>query len=205
MNGHFRGCAINPCYCNLKRYWLVLGISIPILIAEIIGGIASGSLALLSDAAHVFQDILIVTITILIERAIKRGANEAKLRSISAYLNSFFLFLVAGWIGWEAIERFSAGSQISSGILIGVAVFGALGNYFQHQILASSHSKDITHRGLSLHVLSDLWQSVAVIGAGILIALTGVMIFDLIISLVIAAVFALWAFELFHSARKVVS
>lgn len=205
MDGHFRGCAIDPCYCNLKRYWLVLGISIPILIAEIIGGIASGSLALLSDAAHVFQDILIVVITILIERAIKRGANEAKLRSVSAYLNAFFLLLVAGWIGWEAIGRFSAGSEISSGILIGVAVFGAVGNYLQHQVLASSHKKDITHHGLSLHVLSDLWQSVAVIVVGILVALTDLTIFDLIISLVIAVVFVFWSLELFRSARKLVS
>lgn len=200
MDGHFRGCAIDPCYCNLKRYWLVLAISIPILIAEIIGGVASGSLALLSDAAHVFQDILVVVITIVIERAIKRGANEAKLRSRSAYINAVFLFTVAAWIIWETIQRFSLGGQISSGILITVAAFGALGNYLQHQVLSASHSRDITHRGLSLHVLSDLWQSLAVILTGVLIALTGLTAFDLIISLIIALVFIFWSFKLWQAA-----
>ncbi len=203
MDGHFGGCAINPCYCNLKRYWLVLGISSVILIVEIIGGIRSGSLALLSDAAHVFQDMLVITIAILIELAIRRGANEETWRRRGAYLNALFLLSVAAWIVFEAVERFGSEGHISSGILIATATVGALGNYLAHRVLESSRAKDITHRGLSLHILSDLWQSVAVIVAGIIIAVSGLTIFDLAISLIIAVVFVFWSLDLFRSARRI--
>ena len=202
MDGHFRGCVINPCYCNLKRYWLVLGISSVILIVEIVGGIASGSLALLSDAAHVFQDMLVITIAILIESAIKRGANEDVWRRRGAYLNALFLLSVAAWIVFEAFERFGSKDQILSGLLIITAAIGGFGNYLAHRVLESSHTKDITHRGLSAHILSDLWQSVAVVVAGILIALTGLMIFDLAISILIAIVFTYWSFNLFRAAKS---
>ncbi|TSC82095.1 MAG: cation efflux system protein, CDF family [Parcubacteria group bacterium Gr01-1014_20] len=202
MQSHFQGCAISPCYCNLKRYWLVLGISSVILIVEIIGGVASRSLALLSDAAHVFQDMLVITIAILIELAIRRGANEDKWRRRGAYLNALFLLSVAAWIVFEAIERFGSKDQILSGLLIVTATIGGFGNYIAHRVLESSHSKDITHRGLSVHILSDLWQSVAVVAAGILIALTGFMIFDLVISILIAIVFAYWSVNLFRAAKQ---
>ena len=202
MDGHFGGCAINPCHCNLKRYWLVLGISSIILIIEIIGGIRSGSLALLSDAAHVFQDMLVITIAILIESAIKRGANEDVWRRRGAYLNALFLLSVAAWIVFEAFERFGSKDQILSGLLIITAAIGGFGNYLAHRVLESSHTKDITHRGLSAHILSDLWQSVAVVVAGILIALTGLMIFDLAISILIAIVFTYWSFNLFRAAKS---
>ena len=202
MDSHFGGCAINPCYCNLKRYWLVLGISSVILIVEIVGGVVSGSLALLSDAAHVFQDMLVITIAILIESAIRRGANEEEWRKRGAYLNALFLLSVAAWIVFEAFERFGSKDQILSGLLIITAAIGGFGNYLAHRVLESSHTKDITHRGLSAHILSDLWQSVAVVVAGILIALTGLMIFDLAISILIAIVFTYWSFNLFRAAKS---
>ncbi len=198
MNSHFRGCRspLEPCACDSKRYWLVFGLSVLILGIEIIGGLAGGSLALLSDAGHVFSDTLAVIAAIIVEGAVRRGRSERRLRSIGGYVSAALLFAVALFIIFEAIDRFHQPYEVKSGIVIVAAAFGAVGNFIQHRILESSAARHVTHKGMSWHVLSDLWQSIAVIATGIVIAMTGFVVCDLFISIAIAVVFVVWSFKL---------
>jgi cobalt-zinc-cadmium efflux system protein len=182
LGPHFRTCRspLEPCACDLKRYWFVFSISLLILAIEIRGGFSAGSLALFSDAGHVFSDLLSLTVAIIIE----------------AMVRATLLFIVALGIIFEAISRFHEPHHVTSWIVICAATLGAGLNWLQHRILESSTARHVTHKGISLHVLSDLWQSIAVIVTGILIAITGFTILDLLVSIAIAVVFIGWSFKL---------
>ena len=102
--------------------------------------------------------------------------------------------------------RFAAiftADQWNLAAMIVVATIGAAGYFFQHRILEGSVETHLTHTSMSYHVLSDLWQSVGVVVAGCLVALTGKSVFDLVISLAIAAGFIVWAVKLFRMTNQV--
>jgi cobalt-zinc-cadmium efflux system protein len=105
---------------------------------------------------------------------------------------------------WEAVGRLFSPPKIISWLMIGVAVFGALGNLLQNWVLAhatAAEEAQVTHEAAHLHVLSDLWQTVAVIAAGIIIAATGWRIIDPILSIVISLVMVYWSIRLFRRSH----
>lgn len=203
MDGHFRACdGTGTCFCDVKRYWLVFGLAVVIFSGEIVGGILSGSLALFSDAGHVLTDLVAVVVAIVVESSVVRNPiQEGRYRGLGAFINGALLIIVAALIALEAFERMLVRREILTGTMIGVAIFGAFGNYLQHRVLGASHSRHLTHQGMSLHVLSDFWQSIAVIAAGVLIAATGHHIFDLVASGLIASLMLLWGIRLILLGR----
>lgn len=185
-----------------KRYWKVLGLSFLIFIVEIIGGLMSGSLALLSDAGHVFADKIAILISIYVAYlVIQKRFPENQIRSWGAKINALLLGLIAFWIFWEAWQRILQPKEILTGIMFWVALIGAALNYIQHRILetAKQHEKHLTHKAIDIHILSDLGQSLAVIAASILIKLTGQTIFDPIFSMIVALTMTYWSVKLFYS------
>lgn len=205
MPHHFSGCDPDACRCESRRYWIILWIGLGIFVAEIIGGILSGSLALLSDAFHVLVDSAANIVSIIVAYAVvKRGQNDQKLRAFGGYVNAALLFGIACWILWEAIGRILHPRNILSGIMIAVAIFGAIGNFLQNYVLGHATDEEeahVTHHAMHLHVLSDLWQSIVVIAAGIIIAITGWRLADPILSIVISLLMMYWAFRLFRQSR----
>lgn len=208
LHGHFGGCKFGDgskdCWCEIKRYWLVFSLSTLIFVMEVTGGIISNSLALLSDAGHVFADKTAILISIIIAYRIKKSPiTENKIRTTGAYLNAGILGLLAVWIFWEAWERLWQPEEILSGTMFWVATVGAVLNYVQHRILEAAEHKDkhITHNWLSVHVLSDLGQSVAVIIASIVIYFTGKIIIDPILSMIVAIVMGFWTIKLLVSRK----
>lgn len=198
---HFRSCMRDPCSCDIRRYWLIFLVALLIFGIELVGGIISGSLALLSDASHVFADKIAILCSIVIESGIyKDQQRKEKWRPVGAYINAILLLAVAAWLAFEATARFGRPQEILGGIVIPVAVVGLALNYLQYRILKPHADAHLTSKGMHLHILSDIWQSVGVIIAGALILLTGMAIFDLIISGVIAAAMAFGAFRLMISA-----
>ncbi len=157
-----------------------------ILIAQVVGGVVSQSLALLADAGHVFTDICALLVSIIVVYRIKCGANETRTRKIGGYINALLLGGIAVWVGVEALERFQQPREVVSWIMISIAVFGTIGNYVQHKILESADEGHATHESLRLHILSDLVQSFGVVFGGILILVTGWALIDPIISMAIA-------------------
>jgi len=206
MRRHFSECNPDDCRCESKRYWMILWIGLGIFVAEIIGGMVSGSLALLSDAFHVLVDSAANIVSIIVAYAVvKRGKDSSKLRAIGGYVNAMLLFGAAVWILWEAVGRIFHPRNILSGVMIAVAVFGALGNLLQNYILGHATDEEeshVTHRAIHLHVLSDLWQSLAVIAAGIIIAVTGWRQADPVLSIVMSIIMMYWAIQLFWQSRN---
>lgn len=205
MRRHFKGCDQAPCKCEEKRYLIIFLIALGISAVEFIGGITSGSLALTSDAGHALMDGLGYAALIVVMRLIRRGYNEHRLRAIGGYVNAALLLLIAGWVMYEAVGRLFSPPKIVSGIMIGVAVFGLLGNILQNYILkhaTATEEAQVTHEAAHLHVLSDLWQSIIVIAAGIIIVITGWRILDPVLSIVISLVMVHWSIRLFRQSHR---
>lgn len=173
---------------NFRRYRIILFISFIIFGIEIVGGILSHSLALFSDAWHVFCDKIAIVFTIIAEYlAEKYKKFEEKIQQTVFIANSILLFFVAFGIFKESLLRIYYPRKITTSIFITIAVVGALGNFIQRLFLQKmSGGLKKAQIILNLHILSDLWQSLAIILGGVIIILTGLVIVDPILSLIIA-------------------
>ena len=200
---HFRNCLRDPCSCEIRRYWLIFLVALLIFGIELVGGLWSGSLALLSDAGHVFADKIAIISSIVIESAIYRDQQrKTRWRHVGAYINAALLLAVAIWLGFEAVARFQKPQEILGAVVIPVAVVGMALNYLQYRILKPVANTHLTSKGMHLHILSDIWQSSGVIVAGILMLCTGSAIFDLIVSAVIAIGMTVGALRLITVTEK---
>jgi cobalt-zinc-cadmium efflux system protein len=176
--------------------WAIL-INIGITVAEVIGGTLSGSLALLSDAGHNLADVISLGLSFLGEK-VSRGKPTQKhtfgfkrTEIFTALINSLFLVGIAIFIVLEALRRMSGPAQLSLGLMLGVAAIGLLGNLLSMAILRKKES-NLNVKAAYLHLFYDAISSVAVIGSGFLIYLTGWVILDLAVSLLIAGM-VLWS------------
>ena len=167
--GHFNGCDIpTDCWCEVKRYGILFGIAGMILMAEVVGGIVSQSLALLADAGHVFTDTGALLVSIVVGYNVKCGANETRTRKIDGYINALLIGGVAVWVLVEAVERFQEPREIVNWVMVSIAVFGTIGNYVQPRMMDPVDEEHVTHESMRLHILSDLMQSIGVVVSGIL-------------------------------------
>ena len=168
-----------------------------IFVAELIGGYFSRSLSLLSDSGHVFVDTLAVAIAIWVDWRVS-GDHQAedrwRIRGARAQ-GLLLLLIVAPWTAIEAWRRASGQEPIAFTAMIVIAIIGMGANYFQHRILAGG-KENITRTGLDIHILSDLGQSMAVVIGGVLIAITGVLAIDLVVSGILAVVMGFYGFLL---------
>jgi cobalt-zinc-cadmium efflux system protein len=203
-NGHFGSCQGGNCRCEEKRYGLVLLISLLIASFELLGSWISGSLALASDAFHVLVDAAAAAVAIITAFLVRRRANirtsEKTIRRKGAYISAFLLAVVAVFVLNEALTRLVSPPKIISTTMLAVAVIGCVGNYCQHRILMHAKDSHATQRGLHAHVLTDLWQSLAVVFGAIFVWLTDGYWIDPVLSIVVAFFILRWAIKLVRSA-----
>ena len=163
-----------------------------ILIAEVIGGIISNSLALFTDAAHVFMDVLALGLSLSaltiacrpLDDKATFGYHRAEI--FAALINALLLVIVVIFILQEAYERIISPPEIRTIEMMVVAGIGLAVNLFVTLTLRGHH--DLNIRGAYLHVLGDTLSSFAVITGGIIIILTGYYIVDPILSIMISCV-----------------
>ncbi|MDP3726572.1 MAG: cation diffusion facilitator family transporter [bacterium] len=199
MSGHYKNCPDpTDCWCEVKRLSWVFGVTGAILVFEIIGGMVSRSLALWADAVHVFGDSAAIMVTLIAAVLIKLNIRTHDAQETASRINIGLLFLMTGWIAFEAIERFQNPKDIANGAMIIFAFIGGVGNASQHLILkhAAAEHKHRAHQALTLHIISDFWQSVGVVVGGILIWWSGFLWIDPLISLGIAISIARCAIQL---------
>ncbi len=188
-NGH--GHEMTATGAHRKRLVIVLLISSAVLLAEVIGGLIAGSLALLADAGHVLTDMTGLTLALIAASLATRAATEKRTfglqraEVLAALGNALLLVGVAVWVSIMAVSRLRRPAEINSDLMLAVAVVGALANLAGLLILRPAQSKSLNMRGAYLEVFGDLVGSVAVIVAAVLILITGSTIFDAIASLVI--------------------
>jgi len=193
-------------HANAKRLLGVLGLSLSILVIEVVGGLASNSLALLADAGHVLTDVAGISLALVAIWIASRPASGARtfgylrLEVLAAAANAFLLFGVAAFILVEAWSRLSEPPGVASGLMLGVALVGLVANAVSLWLLRDSQEHSLNMRGAYLEVMGDLAGSAAVILAAILIALTGWAAADAVASIVVAVLILPRAWGLLREA-----
>jgi len=179
------------------RFLLSLGLTGLIFFAELVGGLLTRSLALLSDAAHVLMDVFALALSYVAIRLTSLPPDDRhtfgyhRLRVLAALINGATLLFVAFEIFREAIERFSTPEPVLAGPMLVVAVIGLVVNLVVAFVLRGHHHEDLNVRSAFLHVLGDALASVGVIIAGVVIVLTGWTVVDPLISIVIGIIIVL--------------
>jgi cobalt-zinc-cadmium efflux system protein len=173
------------------RLLVVLGLTSAVLVVEILGALASNSLALAADAGHVFTDVfgLVLALAAMTMAARpetrQRTFGFLRLEILAAVVNAVLLFGVAAFVLFEGIQRLANPPEIATGLMTAVAVAGLLVNAVSMWILRHAQGKSLNMRGAYLEVMGDLAGSAAVIVAAVVIAVTGWTPADAVASLVI--------------------
>ena len=170
-----------------KRLLLSLLVTIVILIAEVVGGIRSHSLALLSDAGHVLTDAFALGLSLVALLIMKRPSDHRatygyqRIGLIAALINGVSLVVIALFIFIEAYKRYYSPPEINTSVMLAIAAAGLFGNLIMAWILGHKH-EDLNMKSVWLHVLGDTISSIGVIVAGLVIKLTGWVLADTIAS-----------------------
>ena len=162
--------------------------------AEIIGGLISGSLALLADAGHMLTDFASLMLAWFAFRLARRPADWKRtfgfdrFSVLAAFVNGLTLFAIAGWILFEAIQRLRNPHEVLGGLMLWVAVGGFVVNILAFWVLSRAEGDNLNVRAASLHVMGDLLGSVAAIAASLIIIWTGWTPIDPILSVLVVLI-----------------
>ena len=173
---------------NKKSLAIVFGLTLFYLIVEVIGGLWTGSLALLADAGHMLTDVAGVGLALLAIWFAEKPASPERtfgfyrVEILAALTNSVLLILISLYILYEAYERFKNPPEVQSGWLIGVAAVGLVINIIGMYILRGGSTESLNMKGAYFEVLSDMLTSIGVIVAGIIMLTTGWYYADPLIS-----------------------
>ncbi|WP_445665165.1 cation diffusion facilitator family transporter [Fodinibius sp. AD559] len=179
------------------RLWISIILNFIITVAEFIGGLISGSLALLSDALHNLNDTTSLGISLVARKISKKEANRDKTfgykraEIIGAFINLITLVIIALFLIKEGVERFYNPQPIDGMVMFIVAIIGLLGNVITAILLYRDSTENLNLRSAYIHILSDAFSSVGVIIAGLLILWYQIYIIDTILTLIIAG-YILW-------------
>ena len=192
-----------------SRLRWVLVLTAGFMVAEVVGGIVSGSLALLADAGHMFTDAGSIALALLAMRWAQRPSSPertfgyVRLEILAALVNGATLLVIAGVICWEAWERLREPVAVDGPVMLGVAVAGLVVNVIGALLLHAHAGENLNVRGAYLHVLGDLLGSVGAIAAAVVILTTGWAPADPIISVVIALLILVSAWRLVRESADI--
>jgi cobalt-zinc-cadmium efflux system protein len=199
-----------------RRLWIALAILLVFAVVEAAAAAMTGSLALVSDAGHMFTDVLALGMALAAITAARRAARPSsrgrltagsaplrpptsparstghsfglyRLEVLAALANAVLLAGVAAWVGYEAVHRFRDPAEVLTGPMMVVAAAGLVANIAAFALLRSAASGSIAVRGAYFEVLADLAGSVGVLIAGITIAVTGWRWVDPLVAVAVAA------------------
>jgi cobalt-zinc-cadmium efflux system protein len=188
---------------NERRMLIAALLTGGFMLAEVVGGLISGSLALLADAGHMLTDFAALLLAWLAFRFSRWDADRSRtygfdrLQVLVAFTSGLSLFVISGFILVEAIKRFAEPIEVLGGMMLAIAVAGLVVNIAVFAILHGGDRENLNVRAATVHVLGDLLGSVGtVVAAGIIIT-TGWMAADPLISMLVVLM-------ILYSAWKVV-
>ncbi|MDC6385422.1 cation transporter [Flagellimonas taeanensis] len=196
---------------DLKGRNLFISILLNILItlAQVVGGLISGSLALLSDALHNFSDVLSLIISYVAQKLGKKQANKHKTfgykraEIMAAFVNAATLVVVAIFLMKEAVERLFDPQEIASDLVIWLSILGILANGFSVLLLKKDSKDNMNMRSAYLHLLTDMMASVAVLIGGILMSLFQLYWVDAVLTMIIGIYLIYMGYDLLKESTKV--
>lgn len=195
---------------DLKGTKLLITIllNVVITVAQVIGGLVSGSLSLLSDALHNFSDVLSLIVSYVAAKLSKQKASidrtfgYKRAEILAAFVNASTLIIVAVILIKEAIERFQNPQSIESNLVIWLSLIAILGNGFSVILLRKNSVNNINIRSAYLHLLTDFLASVAVLIGGLLMKYYQLFWVDSLLTLLIALYLVYVGFDLLKTSTK---
>jgi cobalt-zinc-cadmium efflux system protein len=209
--GHDHGAqALHAGAKHRGRLWLAAALLASFMLVEAVAALLTGSLALLSDAGHMFTDVLGIAMALAAITAAGRAANDSqrtfglyRLEVLAALANAVLLTAVAGFVVVQAVRRLTDPPDVPAGSMLVVAVGGLIINIIAFLLLRSGAQESINVRGAYLEVVGDLLGSAGVIVAAVIIATTGWAYADPIVAVVVALMILPRTFGLGRSAVRI--
>lgn len=193
-----------------KNLGFAILLNVFITIAQAIGGVISGSMALLSDAAHNFSDVLSMVISYVANRLSNREATEKETfgfrRSeiVAAFTNSAILIIISVIIIYEAIQRLINPVPVSANLVIVLAVAGILVNGISVLFIRKDSEKDMNMKSAYLHLFGDMLTSIAVLIGGVAIKYFQWFWIDSVFSIGIAVYLLFMSWGIFRSSLRII-
>jgi cobalt-zinc-cadmium efflux system protein len=188
-----------------RRLLVAIGLTGVIFVAEIVGGLVSGSLALLSDAGHMLTDVSAQVISLLALLLAARPADSKKsygyrrLEILAALANGVLLAALSAFTLYAAVRRFGAPPEVRTDVMLIIAMIGLIANGVAALLLHGSHSLNV--RGAYLHIVSDMLSSLAVVvGGAVMWWQSGLYIIDPVLGCLIGLVVLVSAWRLVREA-----
>ncbi len=206
--GHQHSHHSNTLSGNRLLFSIILNIFITI--AQVIGGLISGSLALISDAVHNLSDVISLIISYVANLLTNRkkqtlhqtfGFKRAEI--IAAFFNSATLIVIAVFLAIEAFKRFSKPQEIDSNLVIWLAIVAILGNGLSVLLLNKDAKHNLNMKSAYLHLITDLLTSVAVLIGGLLMKYYQIFWIDALLTILISIYLLYMSWEIFVDSLKI--
>lgn len=192
-----------------KKLLFTIALNLLITVAQVIGGIISGSLSLLSDALHNFTDVISLIISYAANLFTKKDASNTKTfgykraEIIAAFVNSASLLIIALYLIYEAIVRFFNPQEIESSLVIWLALLAIFANGFSVLLLKSEAKENMNMQSAYLHLLTDMAASVAVLIGGLLMKYFQWYWVDSLLTILIAIYLLFMGYDLLKKSFKI--
>lgn len=212
MTDHQHHCHHNGAHASggdSRRLAIALAVIAGFMVLEVIGGIISGSLALLADAGHMATDAVAIALALWARHLAARPSTPAfpfglkRAQVLAAFVNGLALFLLIGFLLRESLQRMNDPEEIRTGIMMVVALLGLGANLIAFRILHRGNHDDVNMRGAILHVVGDMLGSVAAIIAAIVISLTGWLLIDPLMTVLVCGLIGWSAWGLIRDTTRV--
>lgn len=194
---------------NTKNIGITVFLNIIITITQIIGGVVSGSMALLTDALHNFSDVLSLVISWFAQKLTKKKHTETKTfgfkraEIFAAFINSLSLFIISGILLWEAAQRIFDEKQINGDIVIWLALLSIIMNGISVLLIKKDAEHSINIKSAYLHLFTDMLTSIAVLAGGLVMKYFQIYWIDSVFSMGIALYLIYASIGIFKESLKI--
>ncbi len=193
-----------------KRILLIaILIALVFIVVEVVGGIIARSLALMSDALHLFADVGALVLGWIISHLLQKPATQRlsygyhRAEALGALASALILWALCSVLVYHAVDRFLHPEPVRGGVVFVVAALGLAANYAMMRVLHPAHKENLNMRAAYLHVISDLLGSVGVLFSGVVILLTGWNPIDPIITILIAVAIIYSTIKVFRQSLAI--
>lgn len=191
-----------------KNLLFSIVLNLVITVAQVVGGILSGSLALISDALHNFSDVLSLVFSYVAHKLSKKKASVnqtfgyKRAELIAAFVNAMTLIIVALLLIYGAIERFFNPQEIKSSLVIWLSILGIVVNGLSAFMLKKDADKNLNMKSAYLHLFTDMLASVAVLIGGLVMKYFQLFWVDSVLTILIAFYLIIVGFDLLKTSTK---
>jgi cobalt-zinc-cadmium efflux system protein len=192
-----------------RNLLISIALNVVITVAQVVGGLISGSLALLSDALHNFSDVLSLLISYLANRFTKKQASGKRTfgykraEIMAAFVNSATLIVIALFLIKEAVERFLNPEPIAPSLVIWLSALGILVNGFSVLLIQKDSNHNMNMKSAYLHLLTDMLASVAVLVGGLLMHFYQIYWIDPALTIAIGLYLIYMGYDLLKASTRV--